>query len=631
WTPRKNFLLRGLDYDHPQSGNHTTMPLATYYLYHSTTHHSPLTIYKTGDLARWLPDGNIEFLGRLDHQVKIRGYRIELGEIENKLCAHGSVNECIVVVKNNRESKEKVETCKTCGITDQYPYVKINTEGTCNVCESYNKNRQYIDNYFKSPGQLKQTIQEANKNKKSPYHCLILYAGGRGAAYALYQLVDMGFNVLAAAYDNGYFSKADLKNLKRITDSVGVDHVVLTHKNSDKIMAESIKIAATVCRGCFHTSSALAAEYAYKHDIPVVVSATLSRGQIIENKVLIPMQRGVVEEQELEKEIFNIQKNAPKIDKTIFDYINIDVVTRGTVHDQVKFVDFYRYFNITNHDMIAYLNNKDSYWKNRKNYAIYSTNCPIKQLGDYGHLETKGFHYYGAATSWEKRLGHLALENIKEDLDCRVTKKGYESFLKRIGFQQNKSVESEISDTYLCAYFVPTKTGEQDEGLVTRLRTYLTGQIPPYMIPGYFVQMDKIPLTANGKVDKKALPEPKRTYSAESATYVAPKTNMELIAAEAWKEVLGIDQVGTKDNFFDLGGSSLDIIMVGNKLKEKLKQEIPVVTLFSNPTIHALAPHLHPENKEAEKSDTSRTDRAEAIKSGKTRAKKSMQRRRGAV
>jgi len=597
WTPRKNFLL-----------------------------------YKTGDIGRWLEDGNIEIMGRVDEQVKIRGYRIELGEIENKLSAHGSVSECVVVVKDNRKSKKKVETCKTCGITDQYPYVEINPDGTCNVCESYSKNRQYIDNYFKTPGQLKQTIQEANKNKKSPYDCLILYAGGRGAAYALYQLVDMGFNVLAATYDNGYFSKADLKNLKRITASLGVDHVVLSHLDSDKIMGESIKIAATVCRGCFHTSSSLAAEYAYKHDIPLVVGATLSRGQIIENKVLIPMQRGVVEEQELEKEIFNIQKNAPKIDKTIFDYIDIDVVTEGTVHDRVKFVDFYRYFDVTNQDMITYLNNRDPYWKNRKNFAIYSTNCAIKQVGDFGHLESKGFHYYGAATSWEKRLGHLVLENIKEDLNCSVTKKGYESFLKRIGFQQKKSTETDISDTYLCAYFVPTKTAEEDdEGLVTRLRTYLAGQIPPYMIPGYFVQMDKIPLTANGKVDKKALPEPKRVYTAGSATYVAPKTNMELIAAEVWKEVLGIDRVGTKDNFFDLGGNSLDIIMVGNKLKEKIKQEIPVVTLFSYPTIQALAPHLNPDNQESEKSDTTRTDRSEAIKSGKTRAKKSIQRRRGAI
>src|SRR5207253_10956810 len=60
-------------------------------------HPSSFILYKTGDLARWLPDGNIEFLGRIDHQVKVRGFRIELGEIEHALGQHPSVRECVVV------------------------------------------------------------------------------------------------------------------------------------------------------------------------------------------------------------------------------------------------------------------------------------------------------------------------------------------------------------------------------------------------------------------------------------------------------------------------------------------------------------------------------------------------------
>ncbi|UCH95995.1 MAG: hypothetical protein JSV88_03870, partial [Candidatus Aminicenantes bacterium] len=76
--PRKNFLL---------------------FRYHSTTHHSPLTIYRTGDLTRWLPEGNIEFVGRLDSQVKIRGFRIEPGEIERYLFDHPAVREAVVIPK----------------------------------------------------------------------------------------------------------------------------------------------------------------------------------------------------------------------------------------------------------------------------------------------------------------------------------------------------------------------------------------------------------------------------------------------------------------------------------------------------------------------------------------------------
>ena len=62
-------------------------------------------MYKTGDLARWLPDGNIEFLGRIDDQVKIRGFRIELGEIENQLLKHEEIKEAIVIDKEDKEGK----------------------------------------------------------------------------------------------------------------------------------------------------------------------------------------------------------------------------------------------------------------------------------------------------------------------------------------------------------------------------------------------------------------------------------------------------------------------------------------------------------------------------------------------
>jgi len=571
-------------------------------------------LYKTGDIGRWLDDGNIEIMGRVDEQVKIRGYRIELGEIETLLAAHPLVSESIVVVKDNHRAGEEVQTCSICGITNHYPNVTIEPGGVCNICELYSRHKRYIREYFKSPLQLKETIKEANKYKQSQYDCLLLYAGGRGAAYALYQLVDMGFNVLAVTYDNGYFGKADIENIKKITASLGVEHVVLTHKHSDRIMGESIKIADTVCRGCFHASSSLAAEYAYKHNINVVVGATLSRGQIIENKLLMFLRQGITDEKELEKEIARMQRSAPEIDKTIFQHIDIDVVENGSVYKRVKFVDFYRYCDISNKEMIANLNHRDSFWKTRKDYAIYSTNCPIKQIGDFGHLQERGFHYYGGATSWEIRLGHLTLENLQQDLTCKVSKKGYESFLKRIKLPGKQAKES--GEKYLCAYFVLSKTGEQREDIESALREHLAKELPAYMIPNYFEPLDKIPLTPNGKVDKKALPEPKRSRVRSSATYVEPKTNLEIAIAEAWKEVLDVDMVGTEDNFFDLGGNSLDIIMVGSKLKGALNRDIATVTLFTYPTIHSLAQHLGQEEI-SENPPAEKIDRKTALNDGK--------------
>jgi amino acid adenylation domain-containing protein len=551
-------------------------------------------LYKTGDIGRWLEDGNIEIMGRVDEQVKLRGYRIELGEIEAALTGHPAIDEAVVVVKDRSEARKRARVCKKCGITTNYPGFSINDDGVCDMCESYFQFKPHLDIYFRTLEELKQLIIEANKEKTSKYDCLLLYAGGRGSAYALYRLADMGFNVLTVTYDNGYFSKADMNNIKMITSKLGMDHIRVTHEQTDRILGESIKVASTVCRGCFHISSSLAARYAYEHDIKVVVGATLSRGQIIENRLLMFIRQGVIDVEELEREIVKMQKMTPQIDKAMFDLLDIDVVKDGRIHDKVKFVDFYRYCDISNEELIAFLDNRDPYWQTRKYYAVYSTNCPIKQFGDYGHLQDQGFHYYGAATGWERRLGHLTLENVREDLRCKVTQRGYESFLKRIGFQPDKKVEHR--DKYLCAYIVGSKSGlkgdEEEELSGPVLREYLLKYLPGYMIPSHFEKLEEIPLTSNGKIDRNALPDPDVSRARTGGTYVEPRNEMEKLIAETWKEVLKTEMVGVEDNFFDLGGNSLDIVMVGGKLKEKLDKEIPAVTLFTYSTISALAQYL---------------------------------------
>jgi amino acid adenylation domain-containing protein len=554
-------------------------------------------LYRTGDIGRWMEDGTIEILGRKDEQVKIRGYRIETGEIENAINTHPAIKESIVMVKNKKNLKKKIKSCKKCGITNQYPNAAINENNVCQLCEEYNQTKKYLEDYFGNPEDMKKLIQKRSQGRKGAYDCLLLYSGGRGSAYALYQLKEMGFNILALTYDNGYFGRLDLANIKKITQKLGVDHLFLQHPQSDRILGESIRIASTVCRGCFHTSSSLAGEYAYKHDIPVVVGATLSRGQIIENRLFMFLRRGITQKLELEKETLEMQKMTPQIDKSIFDLIDIEEVKEGKIHEKVKFLDFYRYNHITNKDMIQYLDHKDPYWKTRKRIAIYSTNCPIKQIGDYGHLREMEYHYYGAATSWEKRLEHLTLENVKEDLQCRITNKGYQNFIKRIGYKAKSRSKSKMEqgDTFLCAYIVKNTPPQEKDISQEEIRTHLSKHLPNYMIPLHFEKLTHIPLTESGKINKQALPEPQLTRIKEGATYVEPKTNLEKLIAETWKEVLKIEMAGTQDNFFDLGGNSLDIIMVGNQIKEKTGKEVSAVNLFTYPTIGSLAQYLEKE------------------------------------
>jgi amino acid adenylation domain-containing protein len=547
----------------------------------------PGPLYRTGDIGCRLEDGNIRIMGRIDEQVKVRGYRIELGEVQNSLLKHPGVNEAVVVAREHRELQETIRECSTCGIWSNYPGITINEHKLCNICENLEKYKGLLKEYFKTPADMEQKIKQGNKDRQSKYDCILVYACERVATYALYKLLEMGLKVMTVTYDSGFYEQSSLDNIKRITGAIGVDHEFLRHPRSDEILKESLRSAHTMCKGCIHTSSSLTAQYAQKNGIKFVIGETLSRGQIVENKLYKFMERGIYDVKEIELELKKIMRNIAAIDKNIYDIIDIDVMNDGSVYDEVEFIDFYRYFDVSNQEMVDFLDKKDVYWKDLVNRATYSTDCKICEVGDYNHFKELGYHYTGSAKSWEQRLGHAGKEDIKADLTLAISGKEHAGFLKNLGYNRNISIEE--VEKHLCAYFVanPGQTLT-----VSQLREYLLQQVPGYMIPSFFVPMDAIPLTTSGKVDRKALPVPDRSRSRPESTYVAPKNSMEKSIAAIWKEVLKAEKIGVDDNFFDLGGDSLDIIQVSGKLKEAFSRDIPVVTIFTYPTIASLAQNL---------------------------------------
>ncbi|AOX00546.1 hypothetical protein BJP34_14815 [Moorena producens PAL-8-15-08-1] len=142
----------------------------------------------------------------------------------------------------------------------------------------------------------------------------------------------------------------------------------------------------------------------------------------------------------------------------------------------------------------------------------------------------------------------------------------------------------------LVAYIVllsETPEGSQTEQ-IGKLKQYLKERLPEYMIPSGFVLLPQLPLTPNGKVDRKALPVPDVTSSV-STEYVAPQTETQKALAEIWQEVLGIEQVGIHDNFFDLGGHSLTAVKLVSKISTNFNISLPVKTLFLHPTMAELS------------------------------------------
>jgi amino acid adenylation domain-containing protein len=124
---------------------------------------------------------------------------------------------------------------------------------------------------------------------------------------------------------------------------------------------------------------------------------------------------------------------------------------------------------------------------------------------------------------------------------------------------------------------------------VNDLRSYLRERMPDYMVPSYFVMLDRLPLNANGKVDRSALPEPKPDQAVSSEAYAAPRTPTEQTISESWARVLGMERVGINDNFFDLGGHSLLATQLISRIREDFALEIPLAHLFENPTVAELS------------------------------------------
>jgi amino acid adenylation domain-containing protein len=146
-------------------------------------------------------------------------------------------------------------------------------------------------------------------------------------------------------------------------------------------------------------------------------------------------------------------------------------------------------------------------------------------------------------------------------------------------------------DAGLAAYVVPRGPGEPPAGRA--LRDHLLGLLPAYLVPDAYVLLDALPLTAHGKLDRKALPHPRTLASGPAAAaYAPPSTPLQQELADVWQQVLGRPRIGVEDDFFELGGHSLLAARILARVRDRLGRDVSIVTLFDHPTIAAFATAL---------------------------------------
>lgn len=205
----------------------------------------------------------------------------------------------------------------------------------------------------------------------------------------------------------------------------------------------------------------------------------------------------------------------------------------------------------------------------------------IYRTGDLGLLRPDGSLEHCGRKDFQIKIRGQRVEVVEIDM----------SLCKHGGIKEAVTVAHEDTpgDTRLITYVVPT---QRPAPTSKELRLFLEERLPDYMVPSVIVFLEAIPLTSNGKLDRRALPAPSQLRNEDTAGYVVPKEKVEHQLVEIWEKLLGIHPVGINDNFFDIGGHSLLLLKLHGELQATFGVDIPMVELFVYPTISTQAPYL---------------------------------------
>ncbi|MGY5484988.1 amino acid adenylation domain-containing protein [Paenibacillus sp. ALE2] len=157
--------------------------------------------------------------------------------------------------------------------------------------------------------------------------------------------------------------------------------------------------------------------------------------------------------------------------------------------------------------------------------------------------------------------------------------------------------QNDQGTTYICAYVVLNVLNgviEPQEQVNHEFRQFIALKLPDYMVPQYFIAIDQLPMSLNGKLDYKALPEP------EQQRYIAPADEIESRLAELWCEILGLKQVGRMNRFLESGGHSLNVISLVYKVYQEYNVELPLAEIFKNITLAELADYIRGANSSSD-------------------------------
>jgi amino acid adenylation domain-containing protein len=643
-------------------------------------------IYKTGDLARWLPDGVIQFKGRSDFQVKVRGFRIEPGEIESQLRTHPDVQDAVVLANehspgtapaekklaayvvldpdywslHNEKSgpvpvKEQVSDWQGvfdetyAGYNDHHPVPQDPAFNIAGWNSSYtgepiaeDEMRLWVDHTVERILRLKpRRVLEIGCGTglflfNIIPHCEF-YLGtdisARGLDYIRHQLTETQWK----QKENGHLADVQLKH-QAADDFTGLEpgafdlvimNSVVQYFPAAGYLMEVLKqsldrlvpgghmfigdVRSLPLLKAFHASvefhktpadaretgrdqfnqrvmNRLIMENELAVD-PLFFNTLKERFQVIRHaNVLLKRGRYL---NELSKFRYDVilgiaaeNENVAEIEPYVLDWKQ-DRLTLPAVRDLLSSIK-HRCLKITGIpngriarelDLINWLNNRggSEFLSHFSGFAVDSPETGIDP-NDLWSLEENFPYTVRVSPSGKGLEGMYDVVFLHRELRACAAAAG----------------TKELDPKPLDAYFNNPMKAAASAELSQELRRFLKEKLPEYMVPSYFIPLETLPLTVSGKLDRKALPAPLQVTSASARENqpLRPLTDTETFFVNTWKEILLLDELGINDNFFSLGGDSVNAIQIVSRAK-KNGFNLSIRDLYQNMTVMELAAYAN--------------------------------------
>jgi acyl-CoA synthetase (AMP-forming)/AMP-acid ligase II/acyl carrier protein len=594
-------------------------------------------IYCTGDLGRYLPDGNIEFLGRADFQVKIRGYRIELGEIEAALKQHPGVKDAIAVtVPKAEQSHQQIIACI---VPEQQQVEALFETEMADTAET----QQLWQNLVEQGANIAQQNLDAVKPEAfaafwqqylDPLYTyavsIALHQFGvytqLDEAYSLDELIQRGqikpryrkwlSRALSFLVDLGWLQIRGDKfvNTRLLPSSFPTElltkilseaaPILDYNQNTVALLVNSAKNLAAILTENIHSAEIIATE-----EISALYRKEFQVGSLVIREILRNLAQ--LWKSATNLRILEIGAGTGAVTREILSVLPTEKTT-------YVYTDVSQYFlqlgqqDFGHYDFLetAIFNLEQS--PQEQGYELHSFDVII--AGGVIHatqniqeslenvrslLAPNGLLLFVEPTKlhpfWELFMGLQQGFDRFEDTSLRsnplLSLKQWQEVLLAQGFTDCTvfSKPGSIADFLGVYTFMARGSAFVQKFKKQEFRSFLQKKLPDYMVPSEFILLNALPLTANGKVNRQALPQLQNLRSQFKTSYVMPQTETEQVIASIWQEVLRVEKVGINDNFFELGGDSLQATQVISRMREKFQVNLPVQNLLQAPTLTSLA------------------------------------------